>query len=245
MIELTKRNVKMTSLDISRITEKRHADVMRDIRNESKEIGDDAAERIFARGTYRDKNGQARPCYEFSKEGAMQLALKYDAKTRYEVIKLIEELEKRNSNHLPGNYKEALLHLVAQVENNERLETSNLALGQQVKELKPKADYTDLILKSKSLVTISQIAKDYGISAMKMNGLLNGFEVQYKQSGQWLLYSKHQDKAYTHSETIDIERTDGSRDVKMNTKWRQKGRLFIYELLKSEGILPMIERGGS
>jgi anti-repressor protein len=122
------------------------------------------------------------------------------------------------------------------------LSTENLILTQQNKELKPKADYTDLILKNKGLVTISQIAKDYGMSGTALNDILNEFGVQYKQSGQWLLYAKHHDKGYTHSQTIDIKRSDGTPDVKMNTKWTQKGRLFIYDLLKREDILPIIER---
>lgn len=135
--------------------------------------------------------------------------------------------------------KRAMDYLNAKVA---QLTTTNLKLEQQVKEYKPKADYVDSILKNKGLVTIGQIAKDYGMSAVKMNELLHKLKVQYKQSGQWLLYAKYQAKGYTHSETINITRTDGSPDVKMNTKWTQKGRLFIYELLKGEGILPMIEQ---
>lgn len=122
------------------------------------------------------------------------------------------------------------------------LQTKTLVLEQQVHELKPKADYTDIILKNKGLVTITQIAKDYGMSAKEMNNLLHNLKVQYKQSGQWLLYSKYHNKGYTHSETVDIIRKDGTPDIKMNTKWTQKGRLFIYDLLKKNGILPVIER---
>lgn len=122
------------------------------------------------------------------------------------------------------------------------LQTSNLILNQQVNELQPKADYTDRILKNKGLVTITQIAKDYGMSAQKMNDLLHELKVQFKQSGQWLLYKGVDDKGYTHSDTVDITRKDGTPDVRMNTKWTQKGRLFIYDLLKQENILPLIEK---
>ena len=122
------------------------------------------------------------------------------------------------------------------------LETKVTAQEQLIGELKPKADYTDSILNNKGLVTITQIAKDYGFSGKKMNQLLHEFGVQYKQSGQWFLYAKHQDKGYTHSKTIDIVRSDGRPDITMETKWTQKGRLFIYELLKSNGILPTIEK---
>ncbi len=113
---------------------------------------------------------------------------------------------------------------------------------QIIGELRPKADYTDKILKNKGLVTITQIAKDYGMSGNEMNKLLHELKVQYKQSGQWLLYKEHHGKGYTHSETIDIVRSDGRPDVKMNTKWTQKGRLFLYELLKTIGVLPTIEK---
>lgn len=113
---------------------------------------------------------------------------------------------------------------------------------QIIGELKPKADYTDSILKNKGLVNIGQIAKDYGMTANALNKKLHELKVQYKQGEQWLLYRAYHDKGYTHSSTIDIMRSDGRPDVKMNTKWTQKGRLFIYDLLKNKGILPMIER---
>ena len=125
------------------------------------------------------------------------------------------------------------------------VEAKSQAQEQIIKELKPKADYTDRILKNSGLVTITQIAKDYGMSGQGMNALLNRLCVQYKTaSGQWLLYSKYQAKGYTHSKTIDIIRTDGTTDIKMETKWTQKGRLFLYEKLKKHGYLPMIEKEG-
>lgn len=113
---------------------------------------------------------------------------------------------------------------------------------QLIGELKPKADYTDRILQSKSLVTITQIAKDYGMSGAAMNTKLHEMGVIYKLGGQWLLYSKYQAKGYTHSETVDITHRDGRGDVRMNTKWTQKGRLFLYQHLKKHGILPVIEQ---
>lgn len=127
-------------------------------------------------------------------------------------------------------------------EEKERLQLESKQKDQIIGELKPKADYTDVILKSKSLVTTTQIAKDYGMSGRDFNKKLHELKVQYKQNEQWLLYSKYHDKGYTHSETITITRSNGIKDTKMNTKWTQKGRLFLYDLLKENGILPMIER---
>mgnify|MGYP001775624047 FL=1 len=123
---------------------------------------------------------------------------------------------------------------------NERQE--KLMLAQQVTELKPKADYTDLILSNKTLVTIAFIAKDYGMSGLAMNKLLHDLGVQYSQSGVWLLYAKHQTKGWTQSETTEVARKDGSKKLVMNTKWTQKGRLGLYELLKDNGYLPLIEQ---
>ena len=123
---------------------------------------------------------------------------------------------------------------------NERKE--KLMLTQQVTELKPKADYTDLILSNKTLVTITFIAKDYGMSGLAMNKLLHDLGVQYSQSGVWLLYAKHQTKGWTQSETTEVVRKDGSKKLVMNTKWTQKGRLGLYELLKDNGYLPLIEQ---
>lgn len=130
--------------------------------------------------------------------------------------------------------------------NKEKIESLQLTNKQQeqiIGELKPKADYTDKILKNKGLVPITPIAKDYGMSAQEMNNLLHKLGVQYKKGEQWFLYTKYQRNGYTHSDTIDIVRSDGRADIVMNTKWTQKGRLFIYDLLKEEGILPLIEQG--
>lgn len=113
---------------------------------------------------------------------------------------------------------------------------------QLIGELKPKADYTDRILQNKGLVTITQIAKDYGMSGQAMNEKLHEMKIIYKLGKQWLLYAKYHGKGYTHSETVDFTHKDGTPDVTMNTKWTQKGRLFLYNELKKVGILPTIER---
>ncbi|HHV09556.1 MAG TPA: BRO family protein [Clostridiales bacterium] len=130
----------------------------------------------------------------------------------------------------------------------EEKEKSSL-LGDQVIEqqklistLKPKANYVDRILSSRSLVATTQIAKDYGYSAIAFNRLLRDLGVQFKVNDQWVLYAKYQNEGYTHSRTIDITRGDGKPDIVMQTEWTQKGRLFLYELLKQKGIVPVIEK---
>ena len=127
-------------------------------------------------------------------------------------------------------------------DQRKQLEVVNTALTQQIGELKPKADYTDMVLQNKSLMTVTAIAKDYGMSGGALNKKLHELGIQYKQGGQWFLYAKHQAKGYTSSSTQVIEHKDGSTEVKLHTKWTQKGRLFIYEELKKKGILPLIEQ---
>ncbi|EGQ1709774.1 phage antirepressor [Staphylococcus pseudintermedius] len=80
-----------------------------------------------------------------------------------------------------------------------------LVAEQQVKELKPKATYYDLVLQNKSLLSVSKIAKDYGMSARALNKLLHELGVQYKQGDIWLLYAKHQDKGYTQTSTYALK----------------------------------------
>ncbi|MBP1905299.1 anti-repressor protein [Paenibacillus turicensis] len=120
----------------------------------------------------------------------------------------------------------------------ESLTTENLVLLQQNNELQPKATYYDMVLQNKSLLSVSKIAKDYGMSAVSLNRKLNELGVQYKQGNIWLLYAKYQDKGYTQTSThvIDADKSN------ITTKWTQKGRLFLYDLLKQQGIYPTIER---
>jgi mRNA-degrading endonuclease toxin of MazEF toxin-antitoxin module/phage antirepressor YoqD-like protein len=233
-------STKMTSMQIAEVTGKRHADVIRDIRDEIErlESGGIGSQRKFAFSERSDPTGRKIPYYELTKEGILQLAARYDAVIRARLI----EMALKQDRQLPSNYKEALLALAAAEEEREHLQLESSIKDQVIKELKPRADYTDHILKNKGLVTITQISKDYGMSGKEMNKTLHKFGVQYKQSEQWLLYEKYQNKGYTQSETIAIIRSDGRADIKMNTKWTQKGRLFIYGTLKKNGILPVIER---
>ena len=89
---------------------------------------------------------------------------------------------------------------------------------------------------------MTEIAKDYGMSAKGMNSLLHELGIQYKQSGVWFLYAKYQDKGYTQTKTQNYNRPDGTQGSRVHTYWTQKGRLFLYELLKNAGVLPMVER---
>ena len=238
LIKMENGEVKIDSRMIAKHFGKRHDHILRDIKDEIQKLENAGLEHhpIFGENFFEDAYGRKQPCYILTKAGALQLAARYDAVARRKLIMKIEELEKNQQPEINSQF------LYQLAKRQEELEKQVTVAHQVIGELKPKADYTDRILRSKGTVTMQQIAKDYGMSAAAMNKLLHKLGVQYKQSGQWLLYSKHHGKGYTHSDTIDITRKDGSPDITMHTKWTQKGRLFLYELLKEEGVLPMIER---
>ena len=119
--------------------------------------------------------------------------------------------------------------------------TASIAVkDQQITELQPKANYYDIVLACKDLMPISQISKDYGWSAKRMNEWLKEQQVQYKQGGIWLLYQKHAEQGYTNTKTTIYSDKDGNQHTKVHTYWTQKGRLFIYALMKADG--PLIEQ---
>lgn len=104
-------------------------------------------------------------------------------------------------------------------------------------------DYLNTILQSNGTVTTTQIAQDYGMSAMALNRKLAEMRVQHKVNGQWILYATHQAKGYVHSRTLNLTHRDGRPYTCMVTEWTQRGRLFLYDALKEVGVLPVIERG--
>ena len=111
-----------------------------------------------------------------------------------------------------------------------------------IEELQPKATYYDLILQCPDLVSTTEIAKDYGMSATKFNRLLHDLKIQFKQSGVWFLYQKYAGFGYTKTKTHNYSDEYGGQHSRQHMYWTQKGRLFLYDLLKEEGIVPMIEQ---
>lgn len=138
---------------------------------------------------------------------------------------------------------ELATQLKAEQAQRKQLETTVAVQGQQIAELQPKASYYDVVLNCKDLISIGKIAKDYGWSARKLNEYLHEHGVQYKQGKTWLLYQKYAGMGYTSTKTHTYHRDDGREHAaEPHTYWTQKGRLFIYDLLKSDGVFPLIER---
>lgn len=134
---------------------------------------------------------------------------------------------------------------IAEQEETQKLRLTVSVQNQQIAELQPKASYYDVVLNCKDLLSIGKIAKDFGKSAVWLNKWLHEKGVQYKQGDIWLLYQKYAEMGYTSTKTQTFAGSDGETHSKVHTYWTQKGRLFIYSMLKADGVLPLVEQDKS
>ncbi len=243
----------MSSLEIARLTGKPHNDVMKAIRA-MEPAWKKISEGNFSLASYSDAQGKQRPCYELTKTECLYVATKFNDEARAKLVLRWEELERKeraNMIALPDftdpaeaaiawakQYNEKKVLLI----ENKQLEEENIQLVLENQELKNDKNYLDLIMRSKALLTVSQIAQDYGMSGKALNKKLSELGIQYSINGQWILYAKYKDCGYVSSRSIDIVRANGMPDVVLHTEWTQAGRKFLYEELKKAGIIPMLER---
>lgn len=264
LIQFGESEQTMSSLEIARLTGKPHNDVMKAIR--AMEPGwEKVCQGKFSLTSRKvaQPNGGERdvPCYELTKTECLYVATKFNDEARAKLVVRWEELEKKaraNMIALPNfedpseaaiawakEYKEKkVLAIENQTLQREKmmLQDENFQLAAENQELKGDHNYLDLIMRSRSTLTVTQIAQDYGMSAKAMNKVLADMGIQYKNNGQWILYSKYKDGGYVSSRSIDITRSNGMPDTVMQTEWTQAGRRFLYEELKKRGIIPMLER---
>lgn len=131
---------------------------------------------------------------------------------------------------------------IALLKNLQQEQLMRREAEQRVRKLQPLADYTALILACPETVSVSQVAQDYGMSAVAFNRILNRAGIQYSVGGQWVLYAAYKDRGLVQSYTFNYRHTDGTDGCRMYTRWTQRGRLFLYDILKKIGIIPMIEK---
>ena len=238
----------VSSREVAKNFEKEHKNVTRDI--EGLISSDLSVSQMMIKTTYKDIRNREQLEYFLTRDGFTLLAMGFTGKKALKwKLKYIEafnkmekELMSNKSSYMIDDPIERAKAWIKEQQEKEYLKLEVTKQEQIIGELKPRADYTDTILRSTSLVTITQISKDYGMSGQAMNKLLFDLGIQYKQSGQWLLYKDHQGKGYTHSETIQFTKYNGEIGSNMLTKWTQKGRLFLYDLLKEQKVLPLIEQ---
>ena len=229
-----------SSLQVAETFDKRHDHIIRDIEKLQKDLPNFGE--MFLPSNIPDGYGRSRKAYYMNRDGFTLLAMGFTGKKALKFkLKYIEAFNQMDNElklgystknvggyQVPSNYRGALL-LAAD-------------LQEQVEVMKPKAIYYDKVLANPSLVTITVIAKDYGMSGREMNAKLHELGIQYKQGKTWLLYSKYQHNGWTQSNTTMVQRKDGTEKAVLNTKWTQKGRLGLYEMLKQHDIYPVIER---
>ena len=247
LVQIENNQVVVSSRQIAKDFGKQHKHVLDSIRDIL--AAENSATKFFYESTY-DNRGKEYPEYLMNRDGFSLLVMGFTGskalewKVRY--IQAFNAMEAKLAMEHQDSYMIAdpIARALKWAEEERKRRALQATCSQQeqlIGELKPKADYTDKILQSKSLVPITAIAKDYGMSGQALNKILHGLKIIYRIGNQWLLYSKYQACGYTSSETVQIETSEGPKVV-LNTKWTQKGRLFLYEMLKKQNIIPMIER---
>lgn len=235
---------KMSSREIAEITGKQHKNVIRDC-DKLNESYEKLGLLKIEQGYYTHENTgnqQHRECL-LTKIQTMDLMTGYNTELRIKVNRRWEELENAQTKINPRlTLVEALRAYADEVERNEKLKGEIEVKNVLIAEYEPKVTYYDQILASTDTITVTQIANDYGMTAQELNKLLHENKIQFKQSGQWILYKEYAKLGYTKSHTTPIIYKDGRKGDQLHTRWTQKGRLFLYELLKQKGHLPLIEQ---
>lgn len=160
---------------------------------------------------------------------------------------VLPSIRKHGAYMTPEKIEEALLNpdtIIKLASELKEEQAKNKALVEKLEIANEKATYLDSIIESKDSILATQIAQDYGLSAMTFNKKLNELRIQRKVNGQWILYRNHQGKGYIDSKTTVLKMRNGKLKTVINTVWTQKGRLFLYNELKDNGIIPLVEQGG-
>lgn len=203
---------------------------------------------LFEESEYFDCYGRMQKMYIMNRDGFTLLVMGFngekDVQFNLDYIQAFNEMERKiklNTLGVPTSFREALLLAAKQQEEIEEQQKQIVDMIHTICDMKKKTDYLDIILQSKDTVTIPQIGDDYGMSANELNKLLFNFGIHRKIYGQWIIYDKYLPFGYVHR-SISFTHSDGRLDVRVNTEWTQKGRLFLYEELKKRDILPLIEQ---
>ena len=210
----------------------------------------ESSAQFYIPSNYKDRSGKSNRNYLITKKGVAQLVGGYSAAVEkaFELnVNYINEFERmenyiKGSFQLPASFAEALRLAADQQEQLENLKVENETQKQIIGELKPIKEYVDTILSSDDTMTITQIAADYGLSGIKLNQILHQDKIIRNVGGQWLLYSEYMNKGYTKSSTVVIKRKDGTEKVIPTTKWTQKGRLKIHNILTEHGYLADMDK---
>lgn len=193
--------------------------------------------------------GQKRGMWFLTEDGLYEVLMqsrKPIAKSFKKKVKEILKDVRKHGMYATDNVIDTMLSdpdtMIELLTNYKAEKEKRIEAEEQVKTLEPKAVYYDKILNNPNLLSVSQIAKDYGMSARAFNTMLKDMKIQYRSGKQWFLYAKYQKEKYTHSSVYIGCNNYGQEITNTITKWTQNGRKFLYNRLKEDGILPMIEQ---
>lgn len=242
------------SVEVAEMVGKEHSKLLRDIRNYIEQLAEAkiGSGDFFTESKYKDANNQERPCYLVTKKGCEFIAHKMTGVRGTEFtakyIDRFHEMEDSIKAHIPTGQElialavvEAHRMLAQKEEEVKQLQTTVQQMDAVITDMTPKVDYVDKILSSNDCMTVTQIAQDYGMSAVRFNSVLRTAGIQRKVGDQWILYADFQGKGYVRTKTNDYVKHDGSTGTKPLTVWTQKGRMFLYNKLKEIGIEPIEE----
>lgn len=164
---------------------------------------------------------------------------------RWVISEVLPSIRKTGGYNLPKDFPSALRALADTEERRLALLAENKRQRQAIADFEPIKNYVDTILSCEGAMAVSQIAADYHISAIKLNRILHEAGLQHRVNGQWILYQQHAGKGYTESETITINHRDGSVTTRLFTRWTQKGRLLIHDILTKQGIQAAMDEEGN
>lgn len=228
----------LDSRDVAKMTGKRHSNLMRDIDKYVSDLTDSnlSSLNFFIQSDYTDKKGEIRKCYLLTKQGCEFVANKMTGKKgnlfTAEYVSLFNQMEQeRKAIRKPDSYMidDPIKRAKRWIEERKAYE-----------KLVPKAEYFDSQMRNPGLMTTTEIAKDFGMSAVKLNKYLAKKKVIYRQGAHWVFYQAYSAKGYGQYEAFPYSQK-GRQAVHNNLKWTQKGRKFIYDLLAKDHIHPVLE----
>ena len=242
LVEVNNEQVVTTSIMVAETFGKRHDNVLQAIKNLEKDVLN--FKEMFSEGETPDKYGRPRKTYFMNKDGFTLLVMGFNGKEALQFkLQYIEAFNKMEEHIKKGISPSYLIEdPITRAEQWILEQKEKRALEHTVTQYEPKVQYYHKVLQpDNNLMTVTQIAKDYGMHAMALNKLLHELKIQFKHNNQWLLYSEYQNKGYTKSVTsLDPSGKSGTEGaVHVYTKWTQKGRKFIHDTLAKKGIMPI------
>lgn len=198
-----------------------HSDLLKIIRHEFRvRIGQG---KISETQYIHPQNGQAYPMFELTLSQAKQVLIRESETVREVVLAYIEKLENELLDPKPKSDIEILadaMQIAQRIIANK---------DEEIKKLAPKAEYTDKVLQSNTTMTITDVAKDLGITANRLNEFLCEQKVQTKHRDHYVLLAKYQGKGYERMTTQMIVKNNEAF-TRMQLEWTERGRAFIHFL---------------